>query len=100
MSGRPIRFLGGVLGLWTSAATLKRLPPDLRAALETAAREAARRQRAMGPQEDSAATEQLSKNGMKIRDVDGRALRPAAERLWETEARALGATRWLEAIRG
>jgi tripartite ATP-independent transporter DctP family solute receptor len=94
------RHIAGVLGLWTSAATLKRLPPDLRAALETAAREAARQQRAMGPQEDSAATEQLSTNGMTIRDVDGRALRPAAERLWEAEARALGITRWLEAIRG
>jgi TRAP-type C4-dicarboxylate transport system substrate-binding protein len=94
------RHIAGVLGLWTSAATLTRLPSDLRAALETAAQEAARQQRAMGPREDSAATEQLSKNGMTIRDVDGRALRPAAERLWETEARALGITRWLEAIRG
>jgi tripartite ATP-independent transporter DctP family solute receptor len=94
------RHIAGVLGLWTSAATLKRLPSDLRAVLETAAREAARQQRAMGPQEDTAATEQLAKNGMTIRDVDGQALRPAAERLWETEARALGITRWLEAIRG
>ena len=94
------RHIAGVLGLWASTATLARLPADLRAALETAAREAARQQRAMGPQEDSAATAQLSKNGMKIRDVDGRALLPAAEQLWEREAKALGITRWLEAIRG
>ncbi len=94
------RHIAGVLGLWASTATLARLPADLRAALETAAREAARQQRAMGPQEDSAATAQLSKNGMKIRDVDGRALLPAAEQLWEREAKALGIRRWLEAIRG
>jgi len=94
------RHIAGVLGLWASTATLARLPADLRAALETAAREAARQQRAMGPQEDSAATAQLSKNGMKIREVDGRALLPAAEQLWEREAKALGIRRWLEAIRG
>jgi tripartite ATP-independent transporter DctP family solute receptor len=94
------RHIAGVLGLWTSTATLARLPADLRAALEAAAREAARQQRAMGPQEDSAAMAQLSKNGMKIRDVDGHALLPAAEQLWEREAKALGITRWLEAIRG
>jgi len=94
------RHIAGVLGLWASTATLARLPADLRAALETAAREAARQQRAMGPQEDSAATAQLSKNGMKIREVDGRPLLPAAEQLWEREAKALGIRRWLEAIRG
>ena len=54
----------------------------------------------MGPQEDTAATAQLTTHGMTIRDIDGRALQPAAERLWETEARALGITSWLEAIRG
>jgi tripartite ATP-independent transporter DctP family solute receptor len=94
------RHIAGVLGLWASTATLTRLPADLRATLETAAREAARQQREMGPREDSAATEQLSNNGMKIRDVDGHALLPAAVQLWEREARALGITRWLEAIRG
>jgi tripartite ATP-independent transporter DctP family solute receptor len=94
------RHIAGVIGLWASAVTLKRLPADLRATLEAAAREAARRQRARGPQEDSEATAQLAKKGMTIRDVDGRALRPAAERLWESEARALDITRWLEAIRG
>ena len=94
------RHIAGVLGLWASTATLARLPADLRATLETAAREAARQQRVMGPREDSAATEQLSNNGMKIRDVDGQALLPAAVQLWEREARALGITRWLEAIRG
>ena len=39
------------------------------------------------------------KNGMTIREIDGSALRPAAERLWDIEARALGITSWLEAIR-
>jgi hypothetical protein len=36
---------------------------------------------------------------MTIRDIDSRALRPAAERLWRREARALGILSWLEAIR-
>jgi len=94
------RHIAGVLGLWASATTMARLPADIRAALERAALEAAARQRAMGPSEDTAATEQLTKNGMIIRDVDGAALQPAAERLWASEARALGITPWLEAIRG
>jgi tripartite ATP-independent transporter DctP family solute receptor len=94
------RHIAGVIGLWASAVTLTRLPAEIRAALEGAAREAARRQRAMGPDEDTAATAQLTKNGMTIRDIDGRALQPSAERLWASEARALGITSWLEAIRG
>ncbi len=94
------RHIAGVLGLWASAVTLARLPSGLRATLEGAALEAAKRQRAMGPHEDTAATAQLTKNGMTIREIDGRALQPAAERLWESEARALGITSWLEAIRG
>ena len=53
------RHIAGVLGLWASTVTLARLPAEIRAALERAAREAARRQRAMGPQEDAAATAQL-----------------------------------------
>jgi hypothetical protein len=36
---------------------------------------------------------------MKIREIDSRALLPAAERLWTSEARACGMTPWLEAIR-
>jgi len=94
------RHIAGVLGLWASTATLARLPADLRATLETAARAAAKLQRARGPEEDTAATAQLSKNGMKIREIDGHALQPAAEQLWQREAGALGITRWLEAIRG
>jgi len=94
------RHIAGVLGLWASAVTLARLPAELRTALEGAAQEAARRQRAMGPEEDTAAIAQLTKNGMTIRDIDGRALQPSAERLWASEARALGITSWLEAIRG
>ena len=44
--------------------------------------------------------QQLMKSGMTVREIDHRALLPAAERLWETEARAQGTTSWLEAIRG
>jgi TRAP-type transport system periplasmic protein len=94
------RHIAGVLGLWASAVTLARLPAEIRTALEGAARAAAQRQRAMGPDEDTAAIAQLTTNGMIIRDIDGRALRPSAERLWASEARARGITSWLEAIRG
>ena len=92
--------IAGVLGLWASTATLARLPADLRSTLESAALEAARRHRARGPAEDAAATEELKKSGMTVREIDHRPLLPAAERLWETEARAQGTTAWLEAIRG
>lgn len=93
------RHIAGVLGLWASTATMARLPADVRAALEGAALEAAKRQRAMGPGEDTAATAQLVKNGMIIRDIDSGALKQAAERLWTSEARAHGIESWLEAIR-
>ena len=91
--------IAGVLGLWGSTAGLARLPHDVRAALERAALEAARQQRAMGPGEDASATRQLASRGMTIREIDGSAFRPAAARLWETEAAALGVGSWLEAIR-
>ncbi len=94
------RHIAGVLGLWASTATLARLPPDIRAAIEGAALEAAKRQRAMGAQEDAKATTQLATNGMTIREIDSRALQPSAERLWSAEANAHGITSWLEAIRG
>jgi tripartite ATP-independent transporter DctP family solute receptor len=94
------RHIAGVLGLWASTTTMARLPADIRAALETAALEAAARQRAMGPREDAAATEALTRAGMTIREIDGRALQPSAERLWDREARVLGITSWLEAITG
>src|SRR4051794_20915541 len=54
------RHIAGVLGLFASTATLARLPPGFRDPLEQAAREAARQQRAMGPQEDSSATTALA----------------------------------------
>jgi tripartite ATP-independent transporter DctP family solute receptor len=92
--------IAGVLGLWASAVTLARLPAGLRATLEAAALEAAAHQRAMGPGEDATATAQLAAYGMTIREIDRRALQGAAERLWTTEARALGIGAWLEAIRG
>jgi tripartite ATP-independent transporter DctP family solute receptor len=94
------RHIAGVLGIWASTVTLSRLPPGLRETLEQAALEAAKHQRAMGPGEDRTATDKLAGQGMKIRDVDNSALRPAAERLWNAEARALGVGSWLEAIRG
>jgi tripartite ATP-independent transporter DctP family solute receptor len=94
------RHIAGVLGLWASTASLSRLPPDIRAALERAALDAAMQQRALGPGEDTGATATLSERGMTIREIDGGAFRPAAERLWQTEARALGVASWLEVIRG
>jgi tripartite ATP-independent transporter DctP family solute receptor len=93
------RHIAGVLGLFASAASLARFPADVRAALERSAVEAARQQRAVGPREDAAATAQLAGLGMTIREIDGRAFQPRAERLWQTEGRALGVTSWLEAIR-
>jgi tripartite ATP-independent transporter DctP family solute receptor len=92
------RHIAGVLGLWASAATLRELPPDLRAAIEAAAIEAAARQRAVGPAEDASAMAVLQQQGMTIRDIDGRAWRPAAEVLWHREAGALDAVPWLEAV--
>ena len=94
------RHIAGLLGLWASTASLARLPADLRGTLQQAALGAARYQRAMGPQEDASATAELAAHGMTIREIDGRAFLPVAERLWETEARALGVGPWLEVIRG
>jgi tripartite ATP-independent transporter DctP family solute receptor len=92
--------IAGLLGLYASAATLNRIPADLRSTLERAAIEASRKQRAMGPREDGTATAQLGALGMTIREIDASAFRPVAERLWETEARALDVTSWLRVIRG
>jgi tripartite ATP-independent transporter DctP family solute receptor len=93
------RHIAGVLGLWASTSSLSRLPADLRATLERAALAAARQQRAMGAREDADATAQLAERGMVIREIDGETFRRSAERLWESEARTLGVTRWLEAAR-
>ena len=93
------RHIAGVLGLWSSATTMAQLPADVRTVLAAAALEASARQRAKGPVEDAAATATLQQRGMKIRDIDARAWRPAAEALWQREARALDAMPWLEAIR-
>src|SRR4051812_36722375 len=92
------RHIAGVIGLYASTATLSRLPQDVCDLLQTAAAQASAAQRVMGSDEDVAATEALRTRGMTIRDVDPRPLRPAAERLWRSEGRALGVTRWLEAI--
>jgi tripartite ATP-independent transporter DctP family solute receptor len=93
------RHIAGVIGLWASAATLARLPADIRAALERAALSAAATQRQVGPGEDAAATTQLASLGMTIHDIDGRPFRRPAEALWEREARVLGVAPWLTAIR-
>lgn len=91
--------IAGVIGLWASTSTFDTLPAEIRGALERAAVDAAARQRAMGHREETDAMAQLAERGMRIHDVDRRALEPAAERLWDSEARALGITPWLEAIR-
>jgi TRAP-type transport system periplasmic protein len=93
------RHIAGVLGLFASTAGMSRVPSDIRAALERAARDAAMIQRSRGPIEDSTATGQLSRLGMTIRDIDHRAFHLRAEQLWERVARALGVTAWLGTIR-
>jgi TRAP-type C4-dicarboxylate transport system substrate-binding protein len=91
--------IAGVLGLWTSAATLARLPRDVRDTLERAALDAAAHQRERVLREDAAATHDLRQHGMTIREIDRAALQSAAEGMWTREAAALGVTPWLEAIR-
>src|SRR5262245_52718425 len=93
------RHIAGVIGLFASSRTFARLSPDVRSALQRAAIEASAEQRAVGPREDSAATSALAGLGMTIRDIDARAFREPAQRLWEREARALDAMPWLDAIR-
>jgi TRAP-type transport system periplasmic protein len=93
------QHIAGVLGLFASSVGLSRLPADVRTALERAARDASHAQRQVGPREDAAATTQLSSVGMTIRDIDRRTFRAPAERLWESEARALDAAAWLDVIR-
>jgi tripartite ATP-independent transporter DctP family solute receptor len=93
------RHIAGVIGLFASTVGLARIPRDLRWAIEQAAVDAAKEQRALGPREDAAATEQLIAYGMTIRDIEGHPFQRAAEQLWNTEARALDVGEWLEAIR-
>jgi tripartite ATP-independent transporter DctP family solute receptor len=92
------RHIAGVLGLWGSTLTLSRLPADLRATLEQAARDAARHQRQVGPAEEAAAATELTKQGMTISEFDNTPFRQRAEQLWITEGRALGVTAWLAAV--
>lgn len=93
------RHIAGVLGLFASNAGLRRVPAALRPRLEEAALEAAKRQRAMGPQEDTLATAQLATEGMTLRAIDRATFLAPAERLWAVEARDLGVASWLAAIR-
>ena len=93
------RHIAGVLGLWASTAAMSTLPADVVAMLEHAAREAAGQQRQMGAEEDARATAQLRERGMTIREIDVAPFERAASQLWETEARTLGVTPWLQLIR-
>lgn len=93
------RHIAGVLGLFASGATLARLSPDVRQALERAALQASADQRAAGEREDRTATDTLVERGMVIRDLDVTPLRQAAVALWEQEGRALGVDAWLNVIR-
>jgi TRAP-type transport system periplasmic protein len=93
------RHIAGVLGLWASTTTLARLPAEIRSILDDCALSAARHQRELGPQLDRSATTDLIERGMTIRDIDRTTFSRAAEHLWETEARTLRVTSWLEAIR-
>jgi TRAP-type transport system periplasmic protein len=94
------RHIPGVVALYVSTGSLARLSADLRTAVEQSALEAAEQQRARGPAEDTAATEKLKSLGMTVRDLDRNAFLPAAEKLWQTQARELGASSWLATIRG
>lgn len=94
------RHIAGVLGLYGSTAGLAKIPADIRDALNRAARAASADQRGLGAREDDAATAQLAAQGMTIREIDAGAFTPAAEKLWASEARALGAESWLQAVRG
>jgi tripartite ATP-independent transporter DctP family solute receptor len=93
------RHIAGILGLWGSTLTLSRLPADLRATLGKAARDAALYQRGVGPREEAAAAAELVRQGMRIREFDNTPFRRRAEALWSSEARTLGVTPWLEAVR-
>jgi tripartite ATP-independent transporter DctP family solute receptor len=93
------RHIAGVLGLFASSASLARFPADVRAVLQQAALEASRRQRDMGPKEDSEATLKLAALGMRVREIDSQAFQQPAEQLWDREARALDVTSWLRTIR-
>lgn len=92
------RHIAGVLGLWMSSVSASRLPRDLVAIAERAARESSAVQRAAGPPEEAAALATLESRGMAVHDVDTRGFRARAEALWDREARSLGVESWLQAI--
>jgi tripartite ATP-independent transporter DctP family solute receptor len=94
------RHIAGVLGLWFSAEAESRLPTGLLPIIEEAARGASAAQRDAGPREEDAALKVLIERGMTVGDVDTRPFVRRAESFWQSEAKALDVTRWLEAIRG
>jgi tripartite ATP-independent transporter DctP family solute receptor len=93
------RHIAGVLGLWMSNLSASRLPREIVAAAETAAREASVIERTTGPREEAAALTTLAGHGMAIRDMNPQLFADRAEALWDREARALGIEPWLHAIR-
>jgi tripartite ATP-independent transporter DctP family solute receptor len=94
------RHIAGVLGLYASSAGMARVPRAIVPKIEEAAREAARRHRAMGAGEEREAMAGLQAKGMKIRDLDLSVFLPKAEALWQDQARELDVGRWLAAARG
>jgi len=94
------RHIAGVLGLYATAAGMARVPRELVPRIEEAAREAARRHRAMGAGEEREAMAALQARGMTIRDLDRSVFLPRAEALWQDQARELDVGRWLAAARG
>src|SRR5262249_60734584 len=96
---RP-RHIAGVLGLYASAAGMARVPRELVPRIEEAAREAARRHRAMGAGEEREAMAALQARGMTIRDLDRSVFLPRAGALWQDQARALAAGPWPAAAPG
>ncbi len=95
------RHIAGVLGLWASTVTLARLPADIRTALEGAALEAARAPARDGSRRgyggDGTADEERHDHPRHRRP---RACSRRPSGCGTSEARALGITSWLEAIRG
>jgi TRAP-type transport system periplasmic protein len=93
------RHIAGVVGLWISSVSESRLPAGLLPVIEAAALDASEAQRAAGPREEDAALKILVERGMTVGDVDTRPFVSRAEAFWQSEARALDVTGWLEAIR-
>ena len=93
--------IAGVLGLWASAASLARLPADVRALLERRAATAADASSGRSaPHEEPWRPTSSRERGMTIREIDApRSARPPRDS-GRRESRALGVEPWLQLIRG